>query len=248
MGRTAARLHRLDGAEHHSIIEIAVSFGRHPTPQRVIIRRTRRPDASGVTSIRGIPVSSVNQTLLDYASFVPPIVTERAVEDAILRGRTGEGALRRVLAGAGRGVPGVTALRGVLDGRPDGRPARSGFEVIVLDILREYGLPLPVRRPLVAVPPDRKFELDLAYLDRLVDIEPMGAALAQHGPPASPRRRAPRDPRVVRLASRARLLARGHRHAVSRRPPRRGRLPRRFCVEMRAWRPATRHRTMRDGV
>ena len=68
----------------------------------------------------------------------------------------------------------MTKLRKVLDGRPEGRPARSGFEVIVLDVLREHGLALPVRRPLLAVPPDRKFELDLAYMAQLIDIEPMG--------------------------------------------------------------------------
>jgi hypothetical protein len=69
----------------------------------------------------------------------------------------------------------VTHLRNVLDGRYDGRPARSGFEVIVTSILDEFGLPRPVRRPIVAVPPDQKFELDLAYLDLKIDIEAMGA-------------------------------------------------------------------------
>jgi len=142
MGRTAARLHGLDGAENHGIIELTVSIHRGPRPKGVRIHVTRQQDPSLTGRINGIPVSAVNQTLLEYAWLVratPPV--ERAVEDK----------------------------------RPEGRPARSGFEVIVLDILRDAGLPLPVRRPLVAIPPDYKFELDLAYMDLLIDIEPMGA-------------------------------------------------------------------------
>lgn len=175
MGRTAARLYALDGAERHSIIELTVSVGRGPVPAGVITHVTRRGDPTLTRSINGIPVSSPNQTLLEYAWLSrSDQLVERAVEDAFRRGKTDEGPLRRFLADCGKGVPGVTSLRTVLDKRPDGRPARSGFEVIVLDILREYGLPLPMRRPLVAVPPDQKFELDLAYVDKLIDIEPMG--------------------------------------------------------------------------
>ena len=96
------------------------------------------------------------------------------MEDAFRRKNTDEGPLRRFLAGCGKGVNGVTHLRAVLDERLDGRPARSGFEVIVGDILREYGVLLPERRSLVSVPPDQKFELDLAYVDKKVAIEAMG--------------------------------------------------------------------------
>jgi hypothetical protein len=174
MGRTAARLRGFDGAEKHAVIEVTVGYGLGPAPKGVIVRRTRRSDPSLTSVINGIAVSSVRETLLEYAWLSSPILTERAVEDAIRRGRTSEGALRRFLAGCGKGVNGVTALRAVLDGRPEGRPARSGFEVIVLDILRQFGLPLPLRRPLLFVPPDQKFELDLAYMDQLIDIEPMG--------------------------------------------------------------------------
>ena len=174
MGRTAARVHGLDGAERHSVIELSVGVGRGPTPKGVIIRRTRQTDPSLRTRFNGIPVSSINATLLEYAWLGTPLLVERGSRGAFRRGRTSEGPLRRFVATRGKGVEGVTTLRAVLDGRPEGRPARSGFEVIVLDILREFGLPLPLRRPLVSVPPDRKFECDLAYMDELIDIEPMG--------------------------------------------------------------------------
>jgi hypothetical protein len=176
MGRTGARVRGLDGAEDHRIIELTVSRLRGPVPRGVRVHLTRRCNPALTTHIRGIPVSSINQLLVEYAWLVrPDLPVERAVEDALRRGYTSEGTLRRFLAQCGKGVNGVRHLRAVLDARPEGRPARTGFEVILIDIFREYGVPLPTRRPLVPVPPDRMFELDLAYLDKLIDIEAMGA-------------------------------------------------------------------------
>ena len=175
MGRTAARLRGLDGMTRTTLLELSVCMGRGPEPHGVLIHYTRRSQPELTSFVRGIPVSTVNQTLLECAWLVrSSVVVEGAMEDALRRGLTGEGGLRRFLAGCGRGVNGVTALRGLLDGRPAGRPARNGFEVIVVDILRTFGVPLPLRRPLVTVPPDDTFELDLAYPAHRIDVEAMG--------------------------------------------------------------------------
>lgn len=175
MGRTAARLRAWDGHESHTLIELTVPMTCGPLPKGVRVHHTRRIDPALTTIISGMPVSSVNQNLLELAWLIRAHVpVERAVEDAFRRDQSSEGSLRRFLASCGKGVNGVTHLRWILDNRPAGRPARSGFEVIVLDILRDAGLPLPLRRPLVSVPPDQKFELDLAYMDEKIDIEPMG--------------------------------------------------------------------------
>ncbi|MBA3654722.1 MAG: type IV toxin-antitoxin system AbiEi family antitoxin domain-containing protein [Actinobacteria bacterium] len=175
MGRAAARLYGLDGADGSAVVEITVSVLRGPVPHGVIVHRTRQTDPSLTSSLNGMAISSINQTLLEYAWKVKAMpMVERAVEDAIDRGRTSEGALLRFVASRGKGVPGVTHLRSVLLNRPDGRAAHSVFEVIVYDIIREYGLRQPVRRLLVPVPPDQKFELDLAYENELVAVEPMG--------------------------------------------------------------------------
>ena len=82
MGRTAARLRGLDGAEKHLVIEITVGVLRGPTPHGVIVRRTRRSDASLSARFNGIPVSSINETLREYAWLCPPVLAERALEDA----------------------------------------------------------------------------------------------------------------------------------------------------------------------
>jgi hypothetical protein len=125
---------------------------------------------------RTVPVTSVNRTLIDYGAVVPPILVERAVEDAFRRGLTSEGALRRRLAQVGgRGCRGSGVLRRVLDLRPEGRPARSGFEVILLDLIREYGLEIPVRNYPVVVDGVVVAEIDLAYPHLLGALEAMGA-------------------------------------------------------------------------
>ncbi len=59
--------------------------------------------------------------------------------------------------------------------RPGGRPARSGFEVILLDVIREYGLRMPVRNYPVVVDGIVVAEIDLAYPDLLGALEAMGA-------------------------------------------------------------------------
>src|SRR5437763_9962466 len=125
---------------------------------------------------RKIPVTDINRTLIDYAAVVPQILTERALEDAFRRGYTNEGALRRRRAIAGgHGARGAGRLRAVLDARPAGRPARSGFEVMMLDVLRQYGLPMPVRNYVVKVAGVPVAELDLAYVDEMIDLEANGA-------------------------------------------------------------------------
>jgi hypothetical protein len=175
------------------LIELTVPKGHGPVPDGVVVHETRRVDSALTSTVRGIPLSSINQTLLELAWLVrADLPVERAIEDAFGRASlpTDEGPLRRFIASCGRGVEGVTHLRTVLDRRASGRPARSGFEVIVLSILRDAGLPLPARRPLVAVPPDQKYELDLAYVDLKIDIEAMGRKW--HASPRQRRRDAER--------------------------------------------------------
>jgi len=173
--RGAAAVWWLDGATEGPI-EILVPELKGPEPRGVIVHRTRRWDPDHHTVRRRVPVTDINRTLIDYAAVCPPILVERALEDAFRRRYTTEGALRRRLAVAGGpGARGAGRLRRVVDLRPEGKPARSGFEVIVFDILRQFGLPLPVRNYVVCLDGVPVAELDLAYPDALVDVEAMGA-------------------------------------------------------------------------
>ena len=174
--RTGAALLRLDGS-CETMVEVTSAISSHPVPRSVVCHRTRRWDEIDRTVQRGIPVTSVNRTLLDYAAVVPKLLVARAVEDAIRRGLTSEGALRRRIAQiGGPGVRGTVLLREVLDTRPKGRAARSGFEVMTLDLMLESGFPMPVRRfPVRDETGLIVAELDLAYPEGMVGVEPGGA-------------------------------------------------------------------------
>ena len=173
--RAAAALHWLDGS-NEAVVELTSVQTACPRPRGAVLHRTLRWDPVDRTVKRKVPVTAVNRTLIDYGAVVPPILVERAVEDAFRRGVTSEGALRRRLAQiGGRGCRGSGVLQKVLDLRPEGRPARSGFEVMLLDVIREYGLPMPKRSYPVRVDGIIVAEIDLAYPDRLGALEAMGA-------------------------------------------------------------------------
>jgi hypothetical protein len=175
--RAAAALWRLDGA-YESVVELTVALDRCPKPGHALLHRTKRWEPIDRTVHRLVPVTSINRTLADYGATVPRLLLERAVEDAFNRGLTTEGALRRRLAQiCGPGCRGTGKLRWVLDHRPKGKPARSGFEVIVGDVFRQFGLldqfvrnyevPGPNGRPVA--------EIDFAQPMNLFGVEADGA-------------------------------------------------------------------------
>lgn len=137
--RTAARLHRLDGFERMSVIDVSVDRSR---------RRQRTPGvephhvfelaADDVTTVDGIPTTTVPRTLADLGAVVPHHrLVERAVTDARRRGWTVEH-LRTVLDRLARpGPSGTGVLRRVLDRIPfDGVVTESWFEDVVARCLQ----------------------------------------------------------------------------------------------------------------
>ena len=173
--RGAAAVWQLDGAGEGAI-ELTVVQPYCPIPRPAVVHRTLRWDPIDRTVHRGIRVTSINRTLIDYGSKVPKVLLERAVESAILRRLTNEGSLRRRLYQiGGPGCPGSGKLRVVLDERPKGKPARSGFEVITLDVLRDAGMQHWLRNHTVFVDGVAVAELDLADPKRMIAVEPNGA-------------------------------------------------------------------------
>jgi hypothetical protein len=172
--RAAAALYALDGT-YQSLVEVSTDYVHNPRLDAAIVHRTQRWHPDDLRTLHGIPVTSINRTLLDYASVVPRLPLERAVESAILRGLTSEGGLRRAMGRlCGRGCRGCAQLRWVLDHRPEGKPARSGFEVMLLDLIREYQLPIPHRNYTVHEDGRAIAEVDLAYVARLLALEADG--------------------------------------------------------------------------
>jgi hypothetical protein len=173
--RAGSYIWDLDGS-NEGPIELTVPYGQCPVPDGTILHRTQRVHAIDRRRRKLIPVTSVTRTLFDLGAVVPKILVERALEDALRRGLTDEAHLVQQFPRlGGRGCRGAGVLRAVLLEEADGKPARTGFEVVLLDVIRRHGLPLPVKRYPARDRTGRIVaELDLAYPDRMIGLEADG--------------------------------------------------------------------------
>jgi len=133
------------------------------------------------TSVNGVPTTNATRTLLDLGSVVHVDLLETALERALhSRSTNFDRLLRRFFEVAARGRPGPSALRPLLVERdPSLAAAESDLETLLLKILREAGLPAPVRQFEVVVAGQR-FRLDAAYPELKIFIE--GDGFGVHSP------------------------------------------------------------------
>jgi very-short-patch-repair endonuclease len=140
---SAAALWEL-GLEKYSEVEVAIrsTSGRRRTGIRVHHRPSLRDKDLG--KYRGIPVTSVVQTLVDLAADPQNVRIERSVNEADKLDLIDPEALRDALAGY-RGQPGVRRLQRILDRRTF-RLTDSELERRFLALARDVGLPVPLTR------------------------------------------------------------------------------------------------------
>lgn len=144
--RAAAVLWGLDGVWGEPL-ELTVPYARSPVPTGAIVHRSQRRSDLDVARRDGVPVTSVDRTLIDLGAVLPPVAVELAVEDAARRMLVTLAYLRwRLDELGGRGRRGAGVLRAILDARGAGGLAGSALEVLFLRLLRSAGLPLPVRQ------------------------------------------------------------------------------------------------------
>ena len=124
-----------------------------------------------VTTLDGIPVTTVARTLIDLAGCAEPHVLEEALDDALRRGLVRVAQLRRRLDASGRaGRRGTRLLGEMIEVRAgNGRVPESVFETRLSRVLRAAGLPAPVLQHGVG-----KYRLDFAYPALHVAIEADG--------------------------------------------------------------------------
>jgi hypothetical protein len=84
--RAAARLHGLDGFLRATSIEVSVERPRHPRLEGVNVHRVARLEPVDLTTVAGIPVTSIARTLSDLGSMATDDDVERALDDALRRG------------------------------------------------------------------------------------------------------------------------------------------------------------------
>lgn len=149
--RSAGVLWSLRGVEGADP-EIIVPATRCPTLESVIVHRTDRLDSVDISHRRRIPVTTPARTLLDLGAVAPVDVVESALEDALLRRLVSFALLTATLerlGGPGRNGAGVLrALVGERD--PATAPTQSVLEDRLFRVLRQGGLPKPVRQYEVA--------------------------------------------------------------------------------------------------
>jgi hypothetical protein len=155
-------------------VEVVVPYDDRPEPQGVIVHRSRRVEP--ISLVDGIPVTSIERTLLESATVVPPVVTEKAFSWAWRRGLTSPEKCERYLeVHGGKGRRGTTRLREVVAlYAGTGRPPGSGGEVAFLRCLRQAGIEEPVRQLLIDLPDGSKAAPDFAWPERRKLIEFVG--------------------------------------------------------------------------
>jgi len=182
-GREQAALLAVGPGAALSHASAAAAWGLAPAPPRTVHvttpddRRHRRGvqvhraalPAAGVRHCHGLRVTSPARTILDLAATgTAPRELERLVAEA---------RVQRLLRAGEPEVPdghrGATDLRAVLDAGP--RLTRSEAERLLLDLVREAGLPLPETNVRVA-----GFEVDALWREQRLVVEVDGYATHGH--------------------------------------------------------------------
>lgn len=148
--RSAARLHRLDGFDHAGMAVIEVSVSRaHRVPLGGSVTHHVTPfDECDLTSVDGIPCTTIGRTLADLGSVVRD---RRLVGRALTDARRRHIDLDRLRATAERlrrpGQSGTGVLTRLLDAIPyEGRISETWFEELIGLCLDDPALPKVVRQ------------------------------------------------------------------------------------------------------
>lgn len=133
----------------------------------VDVRRSGGLDASQVTRVDRLPITTPARTLVDLAADLEPVAWGDVADRALGRRKVAASELHRLAdLLCGRGRPGSTTIRTYLE---DPWLGASRLERRALRLLAEAGLPPPVRE--LAIPWSPRQRFDLAYPDLRIAIE-----------------------------------------------------------------------------
>jgi very-short-patch-repair endonuclease len=146
--RDAAVLHDLASARRPAVeVTVPGRNARHQSginPHRIVT-----PHADDRAVVEAIPVTSVARTLLDLAAILDPLGLRRAYEQAERMGVLDRVAIEMLLERC-RGHHGYGRLRALAAYDPAAAArAESELERIFCDLLRRFGIPLPLVNVLV---------------------------------------------------------------------------------------------------
>lgn len=169
--RAAAALHGIPGGRREVVI--TCPRWRRAHHHDIVVHESSHWTSADVVTVDEIPVASPALTLLQLASTVSRPLLETAFENVLRRQLATlddlDDLLRRY---ARRGRSGVRRLRDLVRARDPLAPATdSERETQLLQVLREHGLPEPVRQFVVYHRGRKLGTVDLAYPDSRIAIE-----------------------------------------------------------------------------
>jgi len=141
---TAAALWELTPGQPHKYHVTVPGTGGRDMPRGVRLHRYRSLDrAADVTTHDGIPVTRVERTLLDMATYLPMRKVRRAFAQADVLRLLDFAEIERLIAAHPR-RRGTRAFAVIAhEHRPDGDKSRSDFEDRVVELCALHGLPTP---------------------------------------------------------------------------------------------------------
>jgi len=171
--RAAAALWGIEGF-NKGTPELTVPRGKRFRRADAVVHESTDLQLAGVRRRAAIPVTDPGRTLLDLARRTGDERLSRAIESARRQNLTSWKELIATLARHARcGRPGIVRLRRVIaEGVHRDEITDSDFELLVLVLLVERGLPEPVLHHRVIAPDGRLIaEVDLAYPELKIAIE-----------------------------------------------------------------------------
>ncbi len=171
--RAAASLFELDGFPPR-VVEVTVRRWERRVNQSVRVHESTDLIDTHRQERRGIPVTTIERTLIDLGAVVPRVKVEQGFDDALRRGLTTPELVRdRFLTVARRGRRGVGVIRPLLDRRLGTSGPRPGeFERRTARLLVAGGVQEPVFEYEVRLPSGLFVaRVDLAYPPALLAIE-----------------------------------------------------------------------------
>ena len=173
-------------ASHRSALKLHGIMGYRTSALDVSFARWRRHDFPNVTAhetvcfsptdhtvVAGIPVTTIERTLIDAGAVHGAGFVEDALDECIRRHlTTADAVAARVHATAGQGRNGVGVMRAILDRRDAlQNTAESVLESRFLRALRDHDLVLPVTQHTIRLGHHVVARVDFAYPDRHIAIE-----------------------------------------------------------------------------
>ena len=172
--RTAAQLWGLEGIVYPRI-ELTVPNAHLPVPDGILVHRTRRRLEGAVA--QGIPVTTVERTILDSAWYLNISIIEQLYDSGIRQRLTTPLRMADCIDEfAKKGVRGRSKVISVLDDRRVGGLLGSPAETRILRKMRLAGIEEPERQFIVILPDGSVAVLDFAWPPPLKAVEIDGLA------------------------------------------------------------------------